>query len=247
MKKRQNPIDICRLCKIKKELTFEHIPPRSAFNKNTKYKIIDNTEYYVNFLKYQSKELTYRSRVEQGGLGEFCLCADCNNFLGRNYVNEYTKFAKKAMSILNSAPKNAKGFEFDISDIDLLKFIKQVISIFICSNDIYFTDEYNELIDFVKNSEDSNLPERYRVYMYLNNEGVLKNGGFHLTNNYGIVCEFTYPPFGFVLSIDNPNQIMEVSEITAFKYYNKIKDNVEKLPIILNKYATNYPFPLDFR
>ena len=31
----------CKLCLETKELNFEHIPPRSAFNKETKYYIVD--------------------------------------------------------------------------------------------------------------------------------------------------------------------------------------------------------------
>ena len=82
--------------------------------------------------------------------------------------------------------------------------------------------------------------------MYLNNEGKNRNGHIHNTNKYGTVCDFTFRPFGFVLSIDNPDRLNQLSEITNFKYYHKIKA-LDKLPIILNKYPTHYPFPLDFR
>jgi len=237
---------ICRICKEKKELTFEHIPPRSAFNKNSRFFVINSTEYYQNFEKYSTKKLKPKSKIEQGGLGEHCLCEDCNNFLGSNYVREYKKFAKIAMSIISTCQENTKCFELDISDINLLKFMKQVIAIFICTNKPVFTDSYPGLIEFIENPNSGNFPERYRVYMYLNNEGQVRNGTIHFTNTHGAICDFTNPPFGFVLSIDNPNRIKEVSEITNFKYYNKLKD-IKKLLIMLNKYPSHYPFPLDFR
>ena len=82
--------------------------------------------------------------------------------------------------------------------------------------------------------------------MYLNNEGNNRNGHIHFTNNAGIVCDFTFPPFGFVLNIDNPQRLMQLTEITSFKHFHILK--LTKLPpIILNKYPTYYPFPLDFR
>lgn len=82
--------------------------------------------------------------------------------------------------------------------------------------------------------------------MYLNHEGQVKNGTIFFTNLYGAICDFTFPPFGFVLSIDNDKQINKVTEITGFKHFNKYK-NSELPQIVLNKYPTYYPFPLDFR
>lgn len=81
--------------------------------------------------------------------------------------------------------------------------------------------------------------------MYLNNEGQIKNGNWTFDNVNGGVCEFTFPPFGFVLNIENENQILEVSEITDFKYFD-IVQNLD-FNIILNIYPTYSPIPLDFR
>jgi len=102
------------------------------------------------------------------------------------------------------------------------------------------------LLDFVKNENSTKLPEKYRFYMYLNNEGQTRKGNIHYTDLYGAICEFTFAPFGFVLSIDNPNQLMKLTEITSFKNYEKNRKLINPL-IILNKYATYYPFPMDYR
>ena len=236
----------CKLCLETKELNFEHIPPSSAFNKDTKYYILDQNEYYQKAKEYTFENLKPKSRKEQGGIGQFSFCFDCNRFLGSNYVRTYKKFAQIAMNIVQSNDKNVKAFEFDISDINLLKFLKQVTAIFIASNKYTFTESYPELLDFVQNKNSTELSYRFRFYMYLNSEGQNRNGHIHFTNLYGTVCEFTFRPFGFVLSIVNPNRLMQLSEITNFKHYEKIK-MVEKLPIILNKYPTYYPFPLDYR
>lgn len=245
MKANNKTQGICRICKQKKELSFEHIPPKSAFNKNNRYYILSSTDFYQNFEKYNTEKP--KSKIEQGGLGEYCLCKNCNNYLGQKYVREYKKFAQIAMSIINEYNDEAiKSFQFDISDINLLKFLKQIISIFICSNDPTFTESYPELLNFIKEPELEALPENYRIYMYLNKEGITKNGKIHFTNIHGAVCEFVYPPFGFILNINNPNRVMEATEITNFKLYNKFNKS-EMKPIILNKYNLYYPFPLDFR
>lgn len=236
----------CKLCQETKELNFEHIPPRSAFNKETKYYILDQTELYKKAKEYTFENLKPKSRKEQGGIGQFSFCINCNGFLGSKYVRTYKKFAQIAMNVIQSNDKNIKAFGFDISDINLLKFLKQITAIFIASNSHSFTESYPELLEFVKDEKLSHLSKRYRFYMYLNDEGLNRNGHIHFTNLFGTVCEFTFRPFGFVLSIDNPNRIMQLSEITNFKHYDKSK-MVEELPIIFNKYPTYYPFPLDYR
>lgn len=243
---RKTKIGQCKICKETKELNFEHIPPSSAFNKETKYYSLDQTEYYQKAKEYVFENLKPKSRKEQGGLGYYCFCEDCNGFLGSKYVRTYKKFSQIAMNIIQSNEKNVKAYEFDISDINLLKFLKQIISIFIACNKNSFTESYPELLEFVKDECSTELPNRYRFYMYLNIEGQIRNGHIHYTNLYGTVCEFTFRPFGFVLSIDNQNRIMELSEITNFKYYDK-KNKGEKLPIILNKYPTYFPYPLNYK
>ncbi|MDW7690630.1 hypothetical protein R9C00_22275 [Flammeovirgaceae bacterium SG7u.111] len=236
----------CKLCLETKELNFEHTPPRSAFNKETKYYILDQTEYYQKAKAYTFENLKPKSRKEQGGIGQYSFCFDCNGFLGSKYVRDYKKFAQIAMGIIQSNDKNAKAFEFDISAINLLKFLKQIIAIFIASNNHSFTESYPELLEFVKNEKLTELPEKFRFYMYLNNEGQNRNGHIHFTNLHGVVCEFTFRPFGFVLNIDNPKRILQLSEITDFKHYEKIK-MMNELPLTLNKYPTHYPIPLDYR
>jgi hypothetical protein len=236
----------CKLCQETKALNFEHIPPRSAFNKETRYHILNQTEYYQKVKQYVFDGLKPISKKEQGGMGQYSFCEECNGFLGSKYVRTYKKFAHIAMGIIQSNNKNAKAFGFDISDIDLLKFLKQITAIFIASNNHAFTKSYPDLLEFVKHENLSELSPRYRFYMYLNNEGYNRTGQIHFTNLYGTICEFTFRPFGFVLSIDNPNRIMELTEITNFKLYKKFK-KIDKLPIVLNKYPTYYPFPLDYR
>jgi hypothetical protein len=58
--------------------------------------------------------------------------------------------------------------------------------------------------------------------MYLNNEGKNRNGNIHYTSHVGKVCDFTFPPFGFILNIDNPIPIIELTNVTAFKHFKKI-------------------------
>lgn len=109
-----------------------------------------------------------------------------------------------------------------------------------------FTESYEGLIEFVMDEKSRYLPARYQLYMYLTSQGNVRKGNIIYTNLYGTLCEFAFKPFGFVLSIDNPNQLMDLSHVTEFKNYDPDVKNSE-VYIVLNKYPTIYPFPLDFR
>lgn len=236
---------ICKICRQEKKLNYEHFPPRSAFNKETRFFSIPQNDYFDNFIEYINGKKP-KAKLKQGGLGEYCLCEDCNNFLGLKYVNDYVNFAKICYSIINTTD-NFKAVEFKIKkgEVNLKNFLKQITSIFICNNDFWFTEAYPELLEFVRNENYVDLPSKYRFYMYLNNEGQIKNGKWTFDNVNGGICEFTFPPFGFVLSLENENQIIEVSEITSFKNYDYLLN--DEFNIILNKYPTYSPIPLDFR
>lgn len=243
MKKKK--IGICKICKEEKVLSYEHFPPRSAFNKNTRFFTIPSNEYFQKFTDYLNG-VKPKYKINQGGLGDFCLCKDCNNFLGTNYVNDYINFAKICYSIIDKN-KSFQSVKMIITknDVNLKRFLKQVTAIFICNNDFWFTKEYHELLKFVENKESYELPDKYRFYLYLNNEGQIKNGFWSIDNVNGEICEFVFPPFGIVLNINNKNKITNIFEITNFKYYDEEYDY--EYEIILNKYPTYTPIPLDFR
>lgn len=245
MGKKKEIIGICKICKEEKKLTYEHFPPKSAFNNNTKFYRIKSADYFDNFYEYiETKKV--KAKVEQGGLGDYCLCEQCNNFLGRNYVNDYIAFAKICYGLLQHYDIiKSVHFKLKKEEVNLKYFLKQATAIFICNNKDWFTDSYPELLAFVKNKELSNLSENFRFYLYLNEEGQLRNGNWNMTNIYGETCEFTFPPFGIILSINNSIRIDEALEITSFKNYDLISE--KEFDIILNKYPTFSPIPLDFR
>jgi len=243
---KEKNIGICKLCGKNTELNLEHIPPRSAFNKNSNFFFMNIMELYTKPIDYFFNCPQPKTKIEQGGIRIPAFCVKCNGFLGSKYVPTYKKFAYISKSILDSIDKNAKAVKFDISDINLLNFLKQIISIFIACNDVLFSNTYIELKEFVKNENLRILPDRYRFYMYLNKEGNNRNGQIHFCNFHGIVCDFAYRPFGFVMSIDNTNRIDELTEITDFTNFNSANET-KPLLITLNIYPTYYPFPLDFR
>lgn len=240
MSKKIKKFGICRICKEKKELSFEHIPPKVAFNKNTRYYSIPFDEFAKskNFLEHNPK-----GQVLQGGLGYYTLCVDCNGFLNKHYVRSFTKWVNIGMDL--NLKYNFDYVEFTAMNQNPFRILKQIISMFISMNEPWFTDEYPELLEFIKNPELKTLPEKYRIYQYLNNEGQIRTMGWTLTNTYGIITELTFPPFGYVLNIDNAKGIDHLTELSGWKNYtDEINHTFE---IGLHKYPTYLPVPIDFR
>ena len=70
-----------------------------AFNKNTRYRVIPHEEYYKIENIFEDKK---RGIIHQGGMGNYCLCAKCNSFLGKSYVRSYETWANIGMHVNRS-------------------------------------------------------------------------------------------------------------------------------------------------
>jgi len=236
---------ICRLCGKEEELTFEHIPPRSSFNKHTKFVSIDFMEYV------QSDDIINnppRGKIKQGGIGYNTLCSKCNSFLGSNYVNAYKIWSQAGAQILS---KDDFGFViFTMIEQEPLKVLKEIISMFIAINGDWYLKAYPELADFVNNPELKKLPDKFRVFMYLTNEGgtrYMHHSVYYKPELGGAVncTEIAYPPFGYVLTIDFLKNINVLTNITHFKEFDLEEKTNIKLPMF--KLPVYSPFPLDYR
>ena len=238
-------LGICRICGNKKELSFEHVPPRIAFNKSTRHISVPFDEYTQsdNPLNYSPK-----GKILQGGIGYYSLCRECNSFLGRNYVLAYEKWVISGFQILSKYDFNY--LEYIAFELEPLKILKQIISMFLAMNDDWYLQEYPELAAFVKDPNSNYLPEKYRVFAYMNNEGRYRYSAHNVSSipNLGIInsTELTFPPFGYVLTMGFDKDINLFKNITNFKDFplstkSDINLNFHKLPTYLA-----FP-PLDYR
>lgn len=240
MGKKNTRQGICRLCKKTKELSFEHVPPKVAFNKNTKYYSIPHIDVLTapNPLEFKPKGM-----IQQGGMGYYSLCRECNSFLGRHYVRDFAKWATIGMDI--NSKYNFSFAEIVMENVNPLFILKQIISMFICMNEAWFTEEYHELLDFVKDPESRDLPERYKVYTYMNDQGQIRTWGWVQTNVYGALGEFAFPPFGYVLTLNEGYSAPNLTNITPFKNFENRRDLT--VLVGLRKCPTYLAIPLDYR
>jgi hypothetical protein len=236
----------CKLCQQVKDLNFEHIPPRSAGNKVTRYQ----KGSFLNFITSDSP-LTYspNAKVNQGGIGFYCYCENCNNFLGLEYVRSYKNWYGAGLTLVQDP--EAKGLTFQVEKQSPLRTLKQVVSMFIAVNESESILNNKELINFISTPQSNNLPNNIRVFCYLNRGPKLRYIGLMAKGNLSsgsmvLSSEITFPPFGYVLILDSPKYKNELlTEITDFKNFKP--DQEYTLDFKMNILETNLPILLDYR
>jgi len=88
---RRKKTGVCCICGQTGELSFEHVPPKAAYNKIT----VIEYEWEQHVQNRKSK-----GRSRQGGAGAYTLCEQCNNNTGPWYGDEYVKWARSCHDIM---------------------------------------------------------------------------------------------------------------------------------------------------
>lgn len=249
----------CALCGTETELTYEHIPPRKAFNWFGN-KAISSDEIMEligsDRLPWERDGLRYNN--QQRGAGEFCLCRQCNNITGTLYGEEYVKFVTtlhSAICTVNPAPQ--EYIHFEMQDVRPNPIVKQILSMFCSTNHCYCDDKRIALLrQFVldKNSKLS-LEGKYKLCMYIFGGGSGKRLPLMVqikhTHDFSqwqtiVMSEITAYPVGFILYFDPPKDLKSSGvNITSFSECNY--EDKATIKMNLPVFESQTVFPEDFR
>lgn len=110
----------CRICGEYRELTFEHVPPETVFNKGTVRNI--SLDVVIEDTMKKDKlpwEINYgKGKIQQRGGGGFYLCGDCNSCTGQWYVPGYSKFVHAIQyAMLQAGEQKYESFGVKIKNI----------------------------------------------------------------------------------------------------------------------------------
>ena len=225
----------CALCGKECELTFEHIPPKGAFNSRPA-RPVSGTEIFKeehlnddSRMPWDTTGMHYDN--QQQGMGRYSLCDSCNNSTGNWYGDAYVTFARTvhtAMQNHTADDPNRIGFK----DAYPLRIIKQNLSMF-CS--ILRPDDprMDEIRNFVLDKNAVGLDKkRYKLCLYFTNTTVMKHSGLtivlwgDLSNLKPMaMAEITAYPIGAILYFD-PTETWEyqgtdIMECADFAYEDK--------------------------
>jgi hypothetical protein len=206
----------CCLCGSSGKLSFEHFPPRKAFNENpVLYSEIQD------WLAGGNPD-TFSGRKQRRGVGAYTLCESCNNRTGGWYGRDYISLTRQGMQYLQKV-RSAAGFYLPFQ-IKPLHAIKQIICMFASASGPELRRTKPELARFVLNREERHLPDDVRVFAFYSIgdrsrssglAGLLTGFGTSVSKQH-FFSETTFPPFGFVLSLGSPPPDERLTDITYF-------------------------------
>ncbi len=108
-----------------------------------------------------------------------------------------------------------------------------------------FNERFPELVKFLLNKETRFLPDKIKVYSYYNFVGANRYLGDQIVGDFNNgqqkimeLSELTFPPFGFVLTIDSVKPDNRLTDISYFANYayNDWTDFYSKLTLYLHIY-----------
>lgn len=199
----------CRICGKIGPLTYEHVPPRKAFNSNKAF-----LYYGREILEQDDKGFPWEisSRLKgtqlQRGIGGYTLCEKCNNNTGAWYGNAFVDFIYKGYrETHNKKYINNSWVTITLDKIYPLRIIKQIMAMFFSINNPNLSGAHEELREFVLSKEKRGISEKdFGFYLYVLRGKILKRLGIIVIGNIGerpfcprIVSELSTPPFGLVL------------------------------------------------
>lgn len=243
-------ISVCHICGELKELTFEHVPPRSAFN---------NSRVLYSFYK-PGQDLPpplaeRRGSVQQKGLGAYTLCRKCNNDTGAWYGSHFAEYCKAGMEVLETRPPETATYIENRIELSPLAVLKQIASMFLSINPVEVRSSNLSLVDFVREKENRMLDSRYRFFTYLNRTGIHRISPITGVVSFDrrtmqfqaprVLSEFSFPPYGYIMTFDSSSPQRDLLEITHFKDFSY--EETATMALTYPVYETNSVYPLDYR
>ena len=243
MGKRRRADGLCHICGTFGPLSFEHIPPRAAFNDRPVVKFAGKV-----LLEHGLDAGREHGTFAQRGAGAHTLCARCNNNTGAWYGHQFVDWCYQGMEILLRA--KGRPTLIYLNHLFPLAILKQVVTMFFSVNSDRFRLAQPYLVDFILSRDRKYLPPNIRIYAYYTLSPSTRSIGISgiIDTNRGrarILSELSFPPFGYVLMFAPDPPDSRLIDITPFaRYdYNEFAVMNLQLPVL----ETHLPLPGDYR
>ncbi len=207
---------VCCICGQYTDLTFEHIPPKAAFN-HFNLKLYDFYNYFINN--------DTRYIPAQRGVGEYSLCPNCNNNTGKWYGSAYAAFAYQGRKYQIGKSQGTIGVPYTIYP---LRVFKQVISCFASVNGPLWCQKHPSIRSFLLDPYSHSFPSEIDIRMYMQDTNRVKINSILAqintqTREHFLGSEWGYPPFSFIAVEDknytNDHILNELYSVSRFLQY----------------------------
>ena len=235
----------CHICGTFGKLSYEHVPPSSAFN--------DRPVLHTTLLKLLNKAnldgLT--GKKLQRGAGSYTLCERCNSLTGHWYGGAFAEWAHQAMNVIVAT----RGQTTLIHHFHIFpaRIIKQIICMFFSVNSPDFRLAHPDLVKFVLDRDTKYFPSNIHLYAFYTMADRSRSAGvtvradrIHGGVRFHTISEMTFPPFGFLLTIDCEWPDKSLGDISGFANFD-FKDWVCGLTMRLPIMPIYTAYPGDYR
>jgi hypothetical protein len=149
----------CAICGEHRKLSFEHVPPQSAFNNKPIF-----IQTYDHLLNKNSFLFGKKSKAIRG-FGRYTLCESCNNNTGDWYARDFKDFAHQGMTIIENLekPQQVVHGTYNIKPLNVLK---QILAMFMSADSSGHLRSNKDLVNFILQRETVGLPPKFKVYIY---------------------------------------------------------------------------------
>lgn len=244
MPRRKNKIGHCSICGVEGKLSFEHVPPRSAFNNHPVF--VANIKELIG--RWDGELKSVKGKIHQLGSGDYTLCEKCNNKTGAWYGNAFADWAYQSFRVLSfSRGEPTLYYQFRIFP---LRVVKQIVCMFFSANGPIFRTIHPDLVKFVLNREARYLKPEIRIYTYYNLSPVSRQSS--VTGLLNIekqqvhtFSEIAYFPLGYLMTLESnvpDNRPVDISFFANYSY-DDWKEFSFQIPV-LSIYTY---FPADYR
>lgn len=247
----------CKLCGKQGALTYEHVPPRGAFNSSSKKMISGDT--LLEHIESDRKPWDIPNvwgKIYQQGTGGYYLCRKCNENTGAWYVPAYLDFIYGMYSAIKRADSDGEApyIQIKASSIQPLPIFKEIMVMFCDINHNFFEDDNLRTFLLNKDNIDGFDKNKYRVFCYVAKGDLCRINGLSVlilsSRDKGVlavpISEISFPPLGFALYINMPDGYepkgCEITQMSGF-HYNDITESEMVLPVLEN----NIIFSGDYR
>lgn len=242
MARRKSVHGQCHLCGAVGPLTFEHVPPQKAFN-NRRTIAVSLQETIA-----LGPDAPVRGKTQQGGVGRHTLCERCNNQTGAWYAPSLIDWCYRGMEIVERSGGQPELIH--LYHCHPLRILKQILTMFCSVSGPEFAAKHPWLPAYLLNRESRAISDSFRMFVYYNLGAKLRYAGVSgqvnlETGRVSILSEITYPPFGYVLSIDSDPPDERLAEVTFFRRY--LFNELARLEVRLPVLPSHLAYPGDYR
>jgi len=246
----------CHVCGMEGPLSFEHVPPKSAGNRDP----AEMLDIFQALAKAEGKNAG-RGQISQRGSGAYALCRRCNERAGGEYVPEFLRWVAAGAEMLGHADleeldqqQEPAFMHAELQGTRPALLVKQIATMLLALAPTGFALHRDHLLvrDFAQDPEWRGLPDRYQLYLVLYvGEFMRLNGGTAVATVSGgklgstYMLEMAAPPLAWILTVDEDSPPVRAGNITGFAdlgFHQKANVSID-----LQIGFGHTPFPADFR